>query len=144
MLTGYIPVFSITDSLIKGLVCCFHKRLDLTLSMMCMDIIDMLNVRSSFLPSTPSTWWGWFFYFEQCDWRQCSSLVDHWASNRKVAKPCFNSRCSSMSRWPWELTLNAVFHLTKQSTHCGGPAWRKTCKQNSFCVGVVCQTQSIV
>jgi len=25
----------------------------------------------------------------------------------------------------------------KQSTGCGDPAWRKTCKQNSFCVRVV-------
>jgi len=32
---------------------------------------------------------------------------------------------------------------TKQSTRCGGSAWRKTCKQNNFCVGVVWQTQSI-
>jgi len=34
--------------------------------------------------------------------------------------------------------------MAKQSTRCGGPAWRKTCKQNSFYVGVVWQTQSIV
>jgi len=33
-------------------------------------------------------------------------------------------------------TLNAV-------SRCGGPAWRKTCKQNSFCVGVLWRTQSI-
>jgi len=40
-------------------------------------------------------------------------------------------------------TLNAVSHLeAKQSTRCGGPALRKTCKQNSFCVGVIWQTQS--
>jgi len=25
----------------------------------------------------------------------------------------------------------------KQSTHCGGPAYRKTWKQSSFCIGVV-------
>jgi len=31
-----------------------------------------------------------------------------------------------------------VSHLgAKQSARCGGPAWRKTCKQNSFCVGMV-------
>jgi len=42
-------------------------------------------------------------------------------------------------------TLNAVSHFgAKQSTRCGGPAWWKTCKQSSFCVGVVWQTQSIV
>jgi len=42
-------------------------------------------------------------------------------------------------------TLNAVSHLgAKQSTRCGGPAGPKTCKQSSFCVGVVWQTQSIV
>jgi len=42
-------------------------------------------------------------------------------------------------------TANAVSHLgAKQSTRCGCPAWRKTCKQNSLCVGVVWQTQSIV
>jgi len=35
-------------------------------------------------------------------------------------------------------------HANKQSTRCGGSAWRKTCKQNSFCVGVVWKTQSIV
>jgi len=40
--------------------------------------------------------------------------------------------------------LNAVSHFgAKQSTRCGGPTWRKTCKQSSFCVGVVWQTQSI-
>jgi len=37
-------------------------------------------------------------------------------------------------------TLNAISH---QSTRCDGPAWQKTCEQNSFCVGVVWQTQSI-
>jgi len=42
-------------------------------------------------------------------------------------------------------TLNAVSHFgTKQSTRCGGPAWWKTCKQSSFCVEVVWQTQSIL
>jgi len=46
--------------------------------------------------------------------------------------------------YPWGKTLNAVSHLgATQSTRCGGPAWRKTCKQNSFCVVVVWQTQSI-
>jgi len=41
-------------------------------------------------------------------------------------------------------TLNVVSHLgVKQSTRCVGPAWQKTCKQNSSCVGVVCQTQNI-
>jgi len=44
-----------------------------------------------------------------------------------------------------EKTLNVVSQLgAKQSTRCGGPAWRKTCKQSSFCVGEVWQTQSIV
>jgi len=33
-----------------------------------------------------------------------------------------------------EKTLNAVSHLgAKQSTPCGDPAWRKTCKQNNLC-----------
>jgi len=32
----------------------------------------------------------------------------------------------------------------KQSTRCDGPTWWKTYKQNSFCVGVVWQTQSII
>jgi len=37
-------------------------------------------------------------------------------------------------------------HLGPSSLYTcfGGPAWRRTCKQNSFCVGVVWQTQSIV
>jgi len=35
-------------------------------------------------------------------------------------------------------TLNAISHLeAKQSTRFGGPARRKTCKQNSICVGLV-------
>jgi len=43
-----------------------------------------------------------------------------------------------------EKTLNAVSHLgAKQSTRCGVPTWRKTWKQNNFCVWVVWQTQSI-
>jgi len=68
-------------------------------------------------------------------------LVEAPASNWKVAKPWLDSRCGSVSLCPWErhLMLGA-----KKSTHCGGPVWRKTCKQNSFCVGVVWQTQSIV
>jgi len=38
-------------------------------------------------------------------------------------------------------TLNAISHLgAKQSSRCGGPAGRKTCKQNSFCVGVATDT----
>jgi len=38
----------------------------------------------------------------------------------------------------------AIFHLrAKQSTRCSAAAWRKTCKQNSFCVGVAWQTQDI-
>jgi len=42
-------------------------------------------------------------------------------------------------------TLNAISNLgAKQSTRCGGPAWRKSCKQNSFYVGVIWQTQSIL
>jgi len=41
-------------------------------------------------------------------------------------------------------TLNAISYLgAKQSTRYGSPAWRKTCKQNSFYVEVVLQTQSI-
>jgi len=40
-------------------------------------------------------------------------------------------------------TRNAISHFrAKQSTCCGGPAWRKTCKQSSFCVGVVYSTTS--
>jgi len=40
------------------------------------------------------------------------------------------------------LCPTAISHLgAKQSTSCGGPAWRKTCKQNSFWVGVVWQTE---
>jgi len=35
-------------------------------------------------------------------------------------------------------TLNATSYLeAKQSTRCDGPAWRKTCKQNSFCAVVL-------
>jgi len=44
-----------------------------------------------------------------------------------------------------EAKPNAISYLwVKQSTHCGGPVGWKTCKQNSFCVGVVRQAQSIV
>jgi len=43
-----------------------------------------------------------------------------------------------------EKALNDIFRLeAKQSTGCGGPARRKTCKQNSVCVEVVWQMQSI-
>jgi len=38
------------------------------------------------------------------------------------------------------MTLSQLW--AKQSTCCGGPAWRKTCKQKSFCVGVVWQTRT--
>jgi len=33
--------------------------------------------------------------------------------------------------WSCKQAINAVSHLeAEQSTRCGGPAWRKTCKQN--------------
>jgi len=51
------------------------------------------------------------------------------ASNRsrKVAKPRFDSRCSSVSLG----RHLCCSHLgAKQSTCCAGLAWRKTCKQN--------------
>jgi len=63
-------------------------------------------------------------------------LAERWASYRKVAKPWFDYRCGSVSLCPWERHTCVSYLGTKQSTHCGGPAWRKTCKQNSFCVGV--------
>jgi len=45
--------------------------------------------------------------------------------------------------WSCKQVINAVSHIeAKHSTHCGGPAWRNTCKQSSFCVEVVWQTQS--
>jgi len=37
-----------------------------------------------------------------------------------------------------------MYKGAKQSTRRGGSAWRKVCKQNCFCVGVVRQTQSTV
>jgi len=44
----------------------------------------------------------------------------------------------------WGKTLNAISHLgPEQSTSCGVPAWRKTCKQNIFYVEMVWQTQSM-
>jgi len=55
--------------------------------------------------------------------RDVAQLIEYRASNQKVAKPWFDSRCGNAS--------------------LGGPAWRKVCKQNSFCVGVVRQTQSL-
>jgi len=66
------------------------------------------------------------------------------ASNRKVANPWFDYRCGRASLCPWERYLMLFPHFwSKQSTRCGGPAWRKTCKQNSFWIGVVWQTWSI-
>jgi len=70
-----------------------------------------------------------------------NSLVECRVSNWNVAKPWFNFWCGSASLCP---SLNVISHLgAKQSTHRGALAWLKTCKQNSFCVGVVWQTQSI-
>jgi len=63
-----------------------------------------------------------------CGGAQC---VERQASNRKAVKPWFDSQCGSAL----ERHL-MLFHLgDKQSTRCGGPAWRKTCKQNIFCIG---------
>jgi len=42
-----------------------------------------------------------------------------------------------------EIYRKGQAHLgAKHSTRCGGQAWRKTCKQSSFCVGVVWQTET--
>jgi len=38
----------------------------------------------------------------------------------------------------------SVMGQEEESTRWGGPAWRKTSKQNSFCVRVVWQTQNTV
>jgi len=50
----------------------------------------------------------------------------------------------SRLKWLWKQAIIAIYHVgTKQSTRCGGPAWRKTCKQNRFCVGLGWQIQRI-
>jgi len=38
-------------------------------------------------------------------WRQRAQLIECRASNRKVAKPWFDSRCDSASLCPWERHL---------------------------------------
>jgi len=45
---------------------------------------------------------------------------------------------------PWDMASVEFLHapisrkgLGSTTTRCGSPAWRKTCKQNSFCVGVI-------
>jgi len=53
-------------------------------------------------------------------WRRGS---ERHASNQKVAKRWFDSRCGSASLCPWGKTLNAICYLgAKQSTRFGGPA----------------------
>jgi len=42
-----------------------------------------------------------------------------------------------------EQNMMFCLHVFRQAG-CDGPAWRKTCKHNSFYVGVVWQTQSIL
>jgi len=65
------------------------------------------------------------------------------ASNQKVAKLWFDSQSGSASLYPRERHLMLFLSWPKQFTSFGGPAWRKTFKQNSFCVGMVLQTQRI-
>jgi len=73
-----------------------------------------------------------------------AQLAERRAGRWKVTKLEFDSWCDSESLCPWGMTLNAIFQLgAKQSTYCGGPAWRKICKQNIFYVGVVWKTQNI-
>jgi len=65
-------------------------------------------------------------------------LVERRASNRKVAKPWFDSRSDSASLCPWERHLMLFSTLGPSSLPVGvSQPDEKTCKQNSFCVGVV-------
>jgi len=72
-----------------------------------------------------------------------SSIVECRASNWKVAKPWFDFRCGSVSLCPWERHL-MLLPTWGQAVY---PLWwlslSKTCKQNSFCAGVIWQTQNI-
>jgi len=53
------------------------------------------------------------------------SMWNHW----------FDSWCGSMLLCSWErhFMLFTSRGQLKQSTHCGGPAWLKPCKWNSYC-----------
>jgi len=56
-----------------------------------------------------------------------------WLAGKKVGPPK-----KPLLFWSCNQGINAVSHLgAKHSTRCDGPAWRITCKQNSFYVGVV-------
>jgi len=71
-----------------------------------------------------------------------AQLEERRASNRKVVKPWFDSGRGSASLCPWErhLMLFSTLELSSLPVVVTQP----DCKQNSFCVGVVWQTQSIV
>jgi len=62
---------------------------------------------------------------------------EHWASNRKVSKSWFDSRCSSASLCPRERHLMLFPILGPSSLLVVIARPRKTCKQNNFSVGVV-------
>jgi len=66
------------------------------------------------------------------------------ASNRKVAKPWFDSRCGSASLCPWE-KHSMLFPTWGQAVYpLWWPSLTKDMQTEQLCVGVVWQTQSIV
>jgi len=93
-------------------------------------------VKCSFVIALPELFYS--EWYKNSPFFGVAQLLEHRASNRKVAKTWFDFRCGSASLCPWKRQLNAVSHLGAKVVH---PLWclsrRKTCKQNSFCVGVV-------
>ena len=60
-----------------------------------------------------------------------SSVVERRVSDQKVADSRFDSRTANASLCHWERQFTLISHLgPKQSPRCGGPGWRKTCKEN--------------
>jgi len=87
------------------------------------------------------------YIFHQHSWRWGGSvsrgaglvierLQNLGSTSDAVARRCVLGKDTYCCFPPWDKQL--------ESTPCGGPPWRKTCKQNSFSVGVVWHTQSIV
>jgi len=67
------------------------------------------------------------------------------ASNRKVAKPWFDSRCGSQSLCPWGKTLNTVFHFGASSLPVSvAQSDKRHANRAASVLGVVRQTQNIV
>jgi len=90
------------------------------------------------LKAIKNNFWGQIIWNKVQSWHRCGLVGKH---SGLVIERLQNLGSNSESLYPWERNLMLLTRMThlgaKQLTRCGGPAWWKTCKQNSFRVRVV-------